>query len=128
MAPNLDIKLLLVPARQHTLCERAAFDDARALFLETRKLYSICPAAKDVPDEYRLRLFMRDETRVPRVIEICYIRVMIATILSPFRRSYRVRRKHLPNVYFSPRGLQTLARRPKHLPLTLTFGSLQVAA
>ena len=50
---------------QHTLFECTAFEEEREVFLS--KLYSVCPIARQLDDEYRCRLVMGD--RLPREIE-----------------------------------------------------------
>ena len=50
---------------QHTLFECEAFEEEREVFLA--KLYSVCPLARQLSDEYLCRLVMGD--KLPREIE-----------------------------------------------------------
>ena len=50
---------------QHTLFECEAFEGEREAFLA--RLYSVCPLARQLTDEYRCRLVMGD--KFPREIE-----------------------------------------------------------
>ena len=50
---------------QHTLFECTAFEEEREVFLS--RLYSVCPLARQLNDEYRCRLVMGD--KLPREIE-----------------------------------------------------------
>ena len=44
---------------QHTLFECKAFEEEREVFLS--RLYSVCPLARQLTDEYRCRLVMGDK-------------------------------------------------------------------
>ena len=50
---------------QHTLFECEAFEEEQEAFLA--RLYSVCPLARQLTDEYRCRLVMGD--KLPREIE-----------------------------------------------------------
>ena len=50
---------------QYTLFECKAFEEERAAFLP--RLYSVCPLARQLTDEYRCRLVVGD--KLPREIE-----------------------------------------------------------
>ena len=59
---------------QHTLFECEAFEEERKVFLS--RLYSVCPLARQLNDEYRCRLVMGD--KLPREIENPLYRYLIA--------------------------------------------------
>ena len=59
---------------QHTLFECTAFEEEREVFLS--RLYSVCPLARQLNDEYRCRLVMGD--KLPREIEKTLYRYFIA--------------------------------------------------
>ena len=59
---------------QHTLFECEAFEEERKVFLS--RLYSVCPLARQLNDEYRCRLVMGD--KLPREIENPLYRYFIA--------------------------------------------------
>merc|ERR1719359_661191 len=59
---------------QHTLFECTAFEEEREVFLS--RLYSVCPIARQLDDEYRCRLVMGD--RLPREIENSLYRYLSA--------------------------------------------------
>ena len=59
---------------QHTLFECKAFEEEREVFLS--RLYSVCPLARQLTDEYRCRLVMGD--KLPREIEKTLYRYFIA--------------------------------------------------
>ena len=59
---------------QHTLFECEAFEEEREVFLS--RLYSVCPLARQLNDEYRCRLVMGD--KLPREIENPLYRYLIA--------------------------------------------------
>ena len=60
---------------QHTLFECTAFEEEREVFLS--RLYSVCPLARQLNDEYRCRLVMVD-SKLPREIENPLYRYLIA--------------------------------------------------
>ena len=59
---------------QHTLFECEAFEEERKVFLS--RLYSVCPLARQLNDEYRCRLVMG--AKLPREIENPLYRYLIA--------------------------------------------------
>ena len=59
---------------QHALFECKAFEEEREVFLS--RLYSVCPLARQLTDEYRCRLVMGD--KLPREIENPLYRYLIA--------------------------------------------------
>ena len=59
---------------QHTLFECKAFEEEREVFLS--RLYSVCPLARQLTNEYRCRLVMGDN--LPREIENPLYRYLIA--------------------------------------------------
>ena len=59
---------------QHTLFECEAFEEEREAFLA--RLYSVCPLARQLNDEFRCRLVMGD--KLPREIENPLYRYLIA--------------------------------------------------
>ena len=59
---------------QYTLFECTAFEEEREVFLS--RLYSVCPIARQLDDEYRCRLIMGD--RLPREIENSLYRYLSA--------------------------------------------------
>ena len=59
---------------QHALFECKAFEEKREVFLS--RLYSVCPLARQLTDEYRCRLVMGD--KLPREIEKTLYRYFIA--------------------------------------------------
>ena len=59
---------------EHTLFECTAFGEEREVFLS--RLYSVCPIARQMNDEYRCRLVMGD--RLPREIENSFYRYLSA--------------------------------------------------
>ena len=59
---------------QHTLFECEAFEEEREVFLS--RLYSVCPLARQLNDEYRCRLVMG--AKLPREIENPLYRYLIA--------------------------------------------------
>ena len=59
---------------QHTLFECTAFEEEREVFLS--RLYSVCPIARQLDDEYRCQLIMGD--RLPREIENSLYRYLSA--------------------------------------------------
>ena len=59
---------------QHTLFECTAFEEEREVFLS--RLYSVCPIARQLDDEYRCRLIMGD--RLSREIENSLYRYLSA--------------------------------------------------
>ena len=58
---------------QHTLFECEAFEEEREAFLA--RLYSVCPLARQLTDEYRCRLVMGD--KLPREIGIRCIVILL---------------------------------------------------
>ena len=53
---------------QHTLFECTAFEEEREVFLS--RLYSVCPLARQLNDEYRCRLVMGDKLHPGREIQV----------------------------------------------------------
>ena len=66
---------------QHTLFECEAFEEERKVFLS--RLYSVCPLARQLNDEYRCRLVMGD--KLPREIENPLYRYLRLIAISKLR-------------------------------------------
>ena len=66
---------------QHTLFECTAFGEEREVFLS--RLYSVCPIARQMNDEYRCWLVMGD--RLPREIENSFYRYLSHGAISKLR-------------------------------------------
>ena len=72
--PVKKLRVLEEASFQHTLFECEAFEEERKVFLS--RLYSVCPLARQLNDEYRCRLVMGD--KLPREIENPLYRYLIA--------------------------------------------------